>query len=324
MADNKPTPEEESKQEEPQPEETPPTDESQMSDQAVLDDILSKPAESLIPWEKVSLPSDGVYYDGQLPHGEVEVRGWGIQTDKILATSRLAQSGQSLNYVYKHCVRLPEGFDHMNLLVGDRMFLLYYLRGITYGNEYEFLVECSDEDCGHAWPETYDMNLLARTITKPNPDIGLEPFKVVLPYFSEYSGREFWVKIRLLRGYDLDAIMGQKRVSRKLRPSVRNRSRAARSGSKMSAESLDKTIEENLRMVIVEAMGEKDRLKIDKLVGKMHARDTATIREYLRENTPGIDASIEVTCPECNNTMTMDLPITESFFRPTEPGGPRK
>jgi len=321
----KDTPEQEKPQEEPkeEPQTSEPT-EDQQSDQAVLDDILSKPSDSLIPWEKVTLPSGGVYYDGKIPNGEIEVRGWGIQTDKILATSRLAQSGQSLNHVYKNCIRLPDEFDHMNLLVGDRMFLLYYLRGITYGNEYEFLVECGDEDCGHAWPETYDMNLLAKTITGPNPDIGLEPFKVVLPYFSEYAKREFWVKIRLLRGYDLDAIIGQKRVSRKMRSGIRSRSKATRTKSTMSADSLDKTIEDNLRMVIVEAMGDRERRKIDQLVSKMHAKDTATIREFLRDNTPGVDASIEVECPECSNVITMDLPITESFFRPSGPGGPGK
>ena len=105
----------------------------------LLDEILSKPKGSLIPWEKVKLPSSGVYYDGQIPNGEIEVRGWGIQTDKILATARLAQTGQSINYIFMNCIRIPNEFDHMNLLVGDRMFLLYYLRGITYGNEYEHI-----------------------------------------------------------------------------------------------------------------------------------------------------------------------------------------
>lgn len=292
------------------------------TDVDVLDAILQASPDDIIPWEKVALPSEGIYYDGAIPNGEVEVKGWGLASDKILATSRLAQSGQSLNYIYKKYVRLPKNFDHMSLLAGDRIFLLYYMRGVTYGNEYEFLIECNDEDCEHVWSETYDMNQLVTTRTGPNMKLGKEPFKVVLPYFSEYAGTEVWVMVRLLRGYDIDIMTSQKKAARKLRPTARARARAkTKKGKKISEENLDKTIEANLRMVIVEAMGDADRGKIDKLVARMHARDTATIREFLRDNSPGIDTSIEVKCPECNNQITMDLPITESFFRPKNYGG---
>jgi hypothetical protein len=291
-------------------------------DQRVLDDLLSKPAEDLIPWEDCALPSRGVYYGGQVPDGVVTVKAWGIQTDKILATQRLAQTGQALDHVYKKCVKLPNDFDHNNLLVGDRMFLLYYLRGITYGNIYEFLVECNDENCTKVWTEEYDLNEVAKTVNGPNADLGLEPFKVSLPFFSEKMKTDIWVKIRLLRGYDLSSMMRQKKFRKSLRPTARarNRARKHQQQKKINAETLDQTIEENLRMVIVEAMGDNHPRKIDQLIQKMHAKDTATIREFLRDNSPGIDTAIDVECPECGNVMTMDLPITESFFRPTNRG----
>jgi hypothetical protein len=275
-----------------------------------------------------------MYYAGAIPNGTIQVRAWGIQTDKILATSRLAQSGKALDYVIKSCVRLPEDFNHMNLLVGDRVFLLYYLRGITYGNQYEFLVECNNEQCENVWTEIYDLNELASTIISPNADLGDEPFKLTLPYLSKMASKEmgapvdFWIKVRLLRGYDLAGIMQQRRVSRKLRPTARTRQRqqankAPQAGA-MSQEELDETISENLRMVIVEVMGDKNAMKISKLVDNMHAADTATIREFLRDNSPGIETTIEVECSECSQSQTMDLPITESFFRPTGPGGSRE
>jgi len=300
----------------------PEVDQKPVKEASVLDEILSKPADSLIPWESATLPSQGVYYDGKIQGGAIEVRGWGIQTDKILATTRLAQSGQSINYVLENCVKLPNEFDHKALLVGDRTFLLYYLRGITYGNEYEFLIECTDEECGHVWTDSYDLNLLARTITGPNTEIGLEPFKVNLPYFSEIMDTEVWVNVRLLRGYDLDAMTRRRRMERKLRPTARVRAKnRARGQKKVSKEVIDQTIEDNLNLIIVDVMGDNNRRKIEQFVSKMHAKDTAVIREFLKNNSPGIDPSIEVTCPECDTVITMDLPITESFFRPTVPGG---
>lgn len=295
---------------------------TEKTEKNALDEILSIPKENLIPWEKTTLPSKGVYYDGMVPNGIVEVRGWGIQTDKILATPRLAQSGQSINYVLENHVRLPNDFSHKSLLVGDRTFLLYYLRGITYGNEYEFLVECTDEECGNVWTEIYDLNLLSKTIIEPNPQLKLEPFKVSLPYFSGITNADFWVNIRLLRGYDIDTMARKKRLDKKLRPTARVRAKNRAQGKKqISKETLDQTIEQNLNMIIVDAMGDSDRRKIEELVSRMHARDTAIIREFLKDNSPGIDPSIEVVCPECDNTMTMDLPITESFFRPAVPRG---
>lgn len=295
-------------------------------DKNILDKILTKPAEELIPWEPCKLPSLGLYYGGIIPNGEVQVRAWGIHTDKILATTRLAQTGKALDYVIQNCVQLPDGFDHMNLLIGDRVFLLYYLRGITYGNMYEFLVECNNEKCSNVWTEEYDLNQLASTVVHPNPELGSEPFKVSLPYLSKVASAQmkedidFWVKIRLLRGYDLSAIMQQRRIGKKLRPTARARARTQKArpeGQPMTTDDLDESISENLRMVITEVMGDGDPNKIQQVVDTMHAADTATIREFLRNNSPGIEATIEVTCSECGNTMAMDLPITESFFRPT-------
>jgi len=303
---------------------------SKSKESEILSRVLSKTGEDLIPWEKTKLPSMGIYYDGAIPNGEVEVRAWGIQTDKILATQRLAQTGQALDYVIKNCVRLPNEFDHMNLLIGDRVFLLYYLRGITYGNMYEFLVECSDENCPNVWTETYDLNLLSSTIMNPNPAIGDEPFQVTLPYMSKLASKEmdekidFWVGVRLLRGYDLAAIMQQRRIGRKIRPTARARARNRAKSIKSSAPSkqeLDESVSENLRMVITEVLNDRNSSTIENLVSKMHAADTATVREFLRDNSPGIETSIEVECSECGNNMVMDLPITESFFRPTGPGG---
>jgi len=303
-------------------ERVPTNQDDRTQDQRVLDDLLNKPEDELIPWEECVLPSGGVYYGGKIPNGVVEVRAWGLQTDKILATQRLAQTGQALDHVYKRCVRLPNEFDHMNMLVGDRMFLLYYLRGITYGNMYEFLVECNAENCNRVWTEDYDLNEVAKTIRGPSSDLGLEPFKVSLPFFTERMGTDVWVKLRLLRGYDLAQIMQQKKFRKGLRSSARVRNRhGQQQRKKVSSETLDKTIEENLRMVIIEAMGDREPRKIEQLIQKMHAKDTATIREFLRDNSPGIDTSIEVECPDCGNTMAMDLPITESFFRPTPRGG---
>jgi len=64
-------------------------------------------------------------------------------------------------------------------------------------------------------------------------------------------------------------------------------------------------------------------MKINEVFKRMTSADTAAIRQAISQNEPGIDTSIIVTCPECKTDMKMNLPITESFFRPTEHRGVR-
>lgn len=282
-----------------------------------LDRVLSMPEDQVFPWEEVVLPSEGQYYDNAVPGGRVKVRPMGIFADKILATQRLAQSGQSLDWLFRKCVQFPTAdFNPLSLLAGDRIFLLYYLRGITHGNSYEFIVRCTNEDCGHSNTNDYDLNQLQKTIIKPNYKLGQEPFKLVLPHMSKMAKTEFWVKVRLLRGYDMQQMLTGKKVFKKIQSTGRNDKNFIAN----SEVDTDQTLEENLNMLIVEAMGSKDRIKIKELVSKLHSSDTATIREFIKDNSPGIDTTIVVNCPDCNQEMRMELPITESFFRPTASG----
>jgi hypothetical protein len=289
---------------------------SQKEDKDVLDSILQLPADQIMPWEIIKLPSLGKFYDGAVPDGKVEVRPMGLQEEKILSTQRLAQSGQSIDRLFSSCVKFPNpNFDPLNLIQGDRTFLLYYIRGITHGNLYEFGVECANEACKRFSMHTYDLNNLSSTIKYPDPESDEdEPFKVVLPYLSEFTNREFYVKVRYIRGYDAQTLISRNKLANQIHSEARN------AGPKSRAEkaiTIDQTLEENLNLVIVEAMDSVDQTKINALVSKMHARDSATIREVLQD-APGIDASVEVTCPECEKDMKMELPITENFFRPSK------
>jgi hypothetical protein len=289
------------------------------SDEEVLDFILDKNDNELVPWEPVTLPSKGVYYEGAVPGGVVQVRPMSIYTEKILATLRLAKTGQALDMIFKYCVRFPnEDFDPVNLLVGDSTFLLFYLRGVTFGNLYDFTIKCSDEDCGHTQQQIFDLNQLSSAIKGPKSEVDDEPFNVRLPYLSESTGRDFIVKIRMLRRYDLTTMTSEKKHKKLVGPSNAKANKLTKRFRQVqSVESLNDVVEKNLSLVIVYVMGTKDRFKIDKLVERMHSSDTAAIRQYLDDFSPGVDTTISIDCDECNNEMKVSLPITESFFRRT-------
>ena len=281
----------------------------------LIDVILNKSPEELLVWEKVTLPSQGLFYEGRIPGGELMVRPMGLITDKILATSRLTQSGQAMDHVFKYCCKFPDkNFDPLDLLAGDRMFLLYYLRGIKHGNNYEFSVTCANEQCKVVSTHEYNLNKLGSTIRVPK--VTSEPIRILLPYFSKMLGKDIWVEARFLRGRDIQVMIRQQKIKGRMKSSE---ARNAKTGESMAEDnSIDATIEENLNLLITSVNGVKDRIKIQQFISRLHAKDTATIRESLKENQPGIDTEIIIDCPNCKQEMRIELPITESFFRPTE------
>jgi hypothetical protein len=292
-----------------------------------LDAIIQAPEEKLIPWEECYLPSGGVYYGW--PDGMVMVRAMGQTAEKVLATDRLQQSGQSIDMLFKECCKFPPGFDPVDLLLGDRIFLLYFLRGITHGNVYEFAITCPNTACQQLSTHQYDLNELAGTIQRGNSKLGTEPFDVDLPYMSEMAKRRVWVGVRFLRASDAHDMLAKRKARKKAfahpggvktgskNPFDRARATDPRRQNATNQE-LDETITENLEKIIVSVMGVADPFKVRSFIQRMHAQDTATVREWLRENTPGIDNTVTVECPDCNTTFTVELPISESFFRPTK------
>lgn len=284
-----------------------------------IDELLRLPEEQLIPWEECHIPSRGIYYGWD--EGVVMVRAMGQAAEKILATQRLAQSGQSIDYLFRACCQFPGGFDPSDLLLGDRVFLLYFLRGITYGNIYEFVVTCPDQNCQAVNTHKYDLNELAGTIVWADNSLGSEPFRVDLPYLSKATGRDVWVGVRFLRATDANDMIAKRKMRKKLfaRPGG-PRSRATQRQSQQQQQQLDDTISDNMEKIIVSVMGVQDPFTIRSFISKMHSQDTTAVREWLRDHTPGIDNTIQIECPDCGGEFTTELPITESFFRPAKSG----
>ena len=286
----------------------------------IINIIDSVPHDTLIPWEECHLPSMGYYYGW--PDGIIKVRAMGQQAEKILTTQRLAKTGQSIDHLFQECCQFPDGFSSSDLLVGDRTFLLYFLRGVTHGNMYEFAVTCPNEECETTNTHVYDLNDLQSSITPARADIGNEPFKVTLPFLSELFKKDIWVEVKFLRAYDTNDIVARRRI--------RDKTFKKRGGIKSKTKSVDPreqvsqnviysdALDNNMDKMIVSFLGDPDRLKIRSLISKLHSRDTSAIREWMRENTPGIDTSIEIVCPDCGHEFKMELPITEDFFRSTK------
>lgn len=277
----------------------------QFTSDNIVDQIISHSEEDFLPWEEIQLPSMGLYYGDLLKDGKLQVRPMGITAEKILSTQRLASTGKSIDLVLKKCAKFPPNLNPDDLLIGDKNFLFFYIRGITYGPDYDFIFTCSDKQCSRA--SEYQGSLHDVRIKFANPEIGPEPFKIELPILSASAKKKVWAKAKMLRGKESREMINQISTSRRYED--------------LDAV-LDETISNNIAKLITEVGTDEssttDPEKIRKFVERLHSNDAKTIDKFIEDITPGIETNVRLTCVHCGNQMNGDLPITESFFRPSK------
>jgi len=94
-------------------------------------------------------------YTFTLPSGlEAELREMTGAEESLLTNRRLMKDGEGVNQVLRNClVRLGDrtelaAKDVLDLLSGDRLFLLVKLRQISFGDEVDLTLACPAKDCG--------------------------------------------------------------------------------------------------------------------------------------------------------------------------------
>ena len=121
-----------------------------------LDSLLAGIKEQTFRYDELQLPSLGRFYDGSVAptNGIIHVRPMTGKEQEILGTPSLVKRGQAINQIFASCVREPIKPDQ--LLTVDRTVLLVYLRGISYGSDYEAEVRCPA--CSAKYPTVIDLD----------------------------------------------------------------------------------------------------------------------------------------------------------------------
>jgi len=93
-------------------------------------------------------------YSYELPSGlEAEIREMTGAEEELLTNPRLVRAGEAVNQVLRNClVRLGESTEVgmkevLDLLAGDRLFLLVRLRQVSLGDEVELELVCPEPSC---------------------------------------------------------------------------------------------------------------------------------------------------------------------------------
>jgi hypothetical protein len=255
-----------------------------------LNAILNALKQNSINYEEVMLPSRGKFYDGTdgPTNGIIHIRPMTGEEEQILATPRFVKKNTAINMIFSKCIR--EDIKPENLLSQDRTFLLIYLRGISYGTDYDIQIKCPETE--RQFATTVDLDTLE--IIRCPDNFGPNNLNGVLPK-SKYK-----FSYRFGKGKD-ETDLQQYRES-KIKA--------------FSETALDDTMTFRLALLLnsVETITDKEELKV--LLRNLSIQDVNYIRNIINDPPFGMETNITVLSPYSNEDFEIELPLDSGFFFP--------
>jgi hypothetical protein len=249
------------------------------------------------PTEVIGLPSKGLIYpeNNPLSKGTIEIKYMTAREEDILSSQNLIKKGIVLDKLFESIVVEP-GVNIGDISVGDKNAILLATRILGYGAEYN--VEVTDPFTGEQQKVTID---LSKIQTKEIDDSKLNKenrYEFVLPMSKKK------VKFKLLTHKDEIDINAE----------IQALNRLVKGDNVVSQD-----VSTRLRYMIVEVDGNADRGFINTFVkNNLLARDSKSLREYVRTISPDMDFKYEFTSELTGDTEALDIPFGVGFFYPAE------
>ena len=246
-----------------------------------------------IPSEVVPIPSCGKVYaqDSSLYGREVvEIKPMTAREEDILTSRAYLKKGTVISELIRSCL-IDKSVNPVDLLVGDRNALMVAIRITGYGAQYDAEITCPE--CEVKTPQPFDLAALPIKRLQIDPvAVGQNAFAFMLPYCKKK------VVFRFLTGRDEEEIVATAEKQKKLGMNT------------------DASVTTNLLYSIMSIDGVDDRGKLAGFVRAMPARDSLALRNYIRDSEPGISMKQEVTCPSCNHSEEVTMPMGVTFLWP--------
>ena len=250
-----------------------------------------------VPTEFVKLPSGGKFYPTGHPlhHQELaEIRYMTAKEEDILTSRALLKEGLALDRMLQN-ILVNQDIQVGELLVGDKNALIVAARRTGYGADYTTRVTCPSCTATEEFtfdiedPQVSDYEAPVRDGRAVMTNIGT--FVIELPMTKAK------VECCLLTGNDEMRLY--KEAERK----------AKRKG-------VSTGLTDAFRSYIVSVNGEGSPIVIESFLQALPARDARVLRSTYTQLVPNIDLTQEYTCPSCNYSSDMEVPLTADFFWP--------
>ena len=81
---------------------------------------------------------------------------------------------------------------------------------------------------------------------------------------------------------------------------------------------VENNVTANLEQCIMSIDGIRDKNKIRHFVQYMPAFDSKSLRNFIKENEPGIKMEYDLVCDDCTSVSSVIVPMSSEFFWPSE------
>ena len=251
------------------------------------------PLEFVVPTSFVELPSRGQFYPEGHPlynQETVEIKEMTAKEEDILTSKALIQKGVVITRLVDSLL-VDKSIKAESLLVGDKNAIIIQARINAYGPEYKVSITCPS--CAEGAKYEFDLNDIG--ITEPELHDGVRKLPNNNILVSLSNGWE--VECKMITGKDEEKILreSEKKKKKKLP---------------------EAPLTDLLNAITVSVSGHSDRETIQKAVGFMPAKDTRFLREAYQAAIPNVDMSQVFTCPSCDHTEDLEVPLSAEFFWP--------
>lgn len=238
--------------------------------------------------ERITLPSNGLFYETDFPIN-ITIRSLTTNEEQLLYGST---SETTIDRIISNCIVEPKNFPLGDLLPADKMFILFKLRIISYGQDYNQMIFCPY--CNYEGTAVLDLDQLP--CDELDEDKIKVPLKLTLPMSKDQ------IELKVLTEKDYKAI----------------KERALKLSNKLSLPFGQ--VEHKLRFAkqIKSINGEKvDSFIAEKYYSEMHVRDVRYIESALNSIKLGYQGHIDMTCPSCKHEIIVPFEMTSEFLNPT-------
>ena len=217
-------------------------------------------------YDVIELPSQGILYPNK--KSTVKVSYLTTIDENILSSPNIINSGKLVDILLERKVK-DLGFDTKDLLEGDRMAILIFLRATGLGDKYTQAV--LDPNSGKVVSGEIDLPSLKQKKLTIQPDENNE-FDFELPQ-SRYK-----VKFRFLTGKDEEEI------------DLQDTTLMERNGDEVSHK-----ITLRLERQIMQINDDRDKMKLSSIIKKLTLKDSRALRKYMSDLEPGMDFNTDAT-----------------------------
>tara|TARA_R100000908_G_C3715287_1_gene120268 strand:+ start:183 stop:941 length:759 start_codon:yes stop_codon:yes gene_type:complete len=248
-----------------------------------MQEHLHNPEESILPYDVVTLPSQGLFYTNKKK--TLKVTYLNASDENLLASPAVQQAGTLVDTL------LAKKILDKDILVSDmpdcdKEAVLIFLRNTAFGPEYT--VKLTDPKTKEEFETTIDLSVLNTKETKVKVD----------------DKNEF------------EYVLGQSKKKIKLKfLSPEDEAYLQEIDKRYQNDPINPYMTKQLERMVKEIDGVRDPMTISQLIQTMPIKDSQDIRKVIRENTPGLDLNIPTTTPS-GEQMNVRISLGVEFFRP--------